>query len=75
MRWMELWEIIPNKKRHGAGWTPPLPLILAAWGEPDMLKIARLREQIEWANEHNALESVDKFLRRLPENEWFHIND
>ena len=40
-----------------------------------MLKIARLREQIEWANEHNALESVDKFLRRLPENEWFHIND
>ena len=29
--WNELWETLPNKKRVGAGWEPPLPLILGAW--------------------------------------------
>jgi hypothetical protein len=28
--WNKLWEILPNKERVGAGWNPPLPLILAA---------------------------------------------
>jgi hypothetical protein len=30
-RWNELWEMLPDRKRVGNGWEPPLPLILAAW--------------------------------------------
>ena len=30
-RWNELWKMLPNRKRIGNGWDPPLPLILAAW--------------------------------------------
>jgi hypothetical protein len=29
-KWHELWEMLPDKKRVGNGWQPPLPLILAA---------------------------------------------
>ena len=27
--WNQLWEMLPNRKRVGLGWEPPLPLILA----------------------------------------------
>jgi len=30
-RWNELWEMLPDCKRVGFGWEPPLPLTLAAW--------------------------------------------
>lgn len=30
-RWSALWELLPNRTRVGAGWQPPLPLILGAW--------------------------------------------
>ena len=49
-KWQQLYEMLPNKKRKGAGWEPSLPLILAAWSEtPAISKILRLREYIEWA--------------------------
>jgi hypothetical protein len=41
-KWNELWEMLPNKKRKGAGWEPALPLILAAWHDtPYLSKISR----------------------------------
>jgi hypothetical protein len=33
MKWNELWEMLPGRKRVGDAWEPPLPLILAAWSE------------------------------------------
>jgi hypothetical protein len=33
MIWNQLWELLPDRRRVGAGWEPPLPLILAAWWE------------------------------------------
>ena len=44
--WQALWEMLPDKKRVGAGWAPPLPLILAAWSGPALTKILRLEEHI-----------------------------
>jgi hypothetical protein len=29
-KWQELYDMLPNKRRVGVGWEPPLPLILAA---------------------------------------------
>ncbi len=73
--WNQLWEMLPEKDRVGAGWTPSPPLILAAWEEPAVLKIMRLKEHFEWTNEHDALTAANSFLRGLPEGRWFHLDD
>jgi hypothetical protein len=75
-RWDALWKMLPERRRVGGGWEPPLPLILAAWHDtPDMLKMLRLREHVEWAAEHGALDSVAGYLRGLREDDWFHRGD
>ena len=75
-RWSALWELLPDRRRVGAGWQPALPLILGAWDEtPAVLKMLRLAEHVEWATEHGALESIARFLRGLREEEWSHLGD
>jgi len=75
-QWQQLYEMLPNKKRKGAGWEPSLPLILAAWWDtPAILKMARLKEHIEWAEAQGCLDQVAFFLRGLPEEQWHHIED
>ena len=74
--WNDLFELLPDRKRSGPGWEPPLPLILAAWHDtPVLLKMLRLTEHIRWAVDRGALESVSGFLRGLREDQWFHIGD
>jgi hypothetical protein len=49
-KWNELWELLPDRRRQGAGWEPPLPLILAAWHDSsDAEKRERLRLHLRWA--------------------------
>jgi hypothetical protein len=50
----------------------PPPLILAAWHVPALWKILRLREQIGYAAEHGKLDRIDRFLRGLREDAWYH---
>jgi len=76
MRWNELYELLPERKRAGGGWEPPLPLILAAWYDtPALLKMLRLAEHVEWADKHGVLNEIDKFLRQLSEVDWHHIGE
>ena len=75
-RWQQLFDMLPDKQRKGAGWEPPPPLILAAWWEtPAMSKMLRLRAHIEWASSHGCLVEVYSFLRELPEDQWHHIGE
>lgn len=75
-RWNELYQMLPGKKRKGAGWEPALPLILAAWWHtPAMSKALRLREHLEWAESHDCLDDVHSFLAALPESEWHHLGE
>ncbi|MBL0353058.1 MAG: hypothetical protein IPP03_10495 [Dechloromonas sp.] len=75
-RWLQLFDMLPDKKLSGAGREPSLPLILAAWWDtPAMSKMLRLREHIEWAASHGCLEEVNMFLRGLPEDQWHHIGE
>ena len=75
-QWEALWEMLPNRKRAGGGWEPALPLILAAsYDTPALLKMLRLKEHIDWAEQHGVLDEVDKFLRSLLESEWAHIGE
>ena len=76
MQWDALWKLLPNRKRVGSGWEPALPLILAAWHDtPALTKILRLEEHIKWADKENALSVISTFLRNLPEDQWFHLNE
>lgn len=73
MKWNELWEMLPNKRRKGTGWEPSLPLILAAWWDtPILLKKLRLREHLEWASQHGCINTVYNFLINLNEDDWYH---
>lgn len=75
-KWNELYVLLPNKRRKGNGWEPPLPLTLAAWwNTPAMPKMLRLREHIEWASEQGCLDAVYTFLVNLKEEEWHHIGE
>ena len=72
-RWVELWELLPERVQVGAGWQPPLPLILAAWHDcSDLQKRLRLAEHIEWAEKRGTLPTVASFLRSLAETDWHH---
>lgn len=73
-KWDELWNMLPDRKRVGAGWSPSAPLILAAWWETsDADKHDRLLYHIRYAAEHDALEQVAMFLRNLREEDWYHF--
>ena len=75
MKWNELYELLPGKKRKGNGWEPSLPLILAAWQDtPIISKKLRLKEHLEWAANHGCLDIVHNFLLKLREEDWFHDN-
>lgn len=75
-RWVELWEMLPARRRLGSGWEPAPPLILAAcWDTPAILKMLRLEEHIRHAEKHGALGVVEQFLRDLTEDQWAHLGD
>ena len=76
MLWNQLWELLPDRKRVGLGWQPPLPLILAAWWETtDQDKQQRLLEHIHWAYDHGVFETINQHLRSLSENQWHYLNE
>lgn len=76
MHWNKVWEMLPDRVRDGASWRPAPPLILAAWWDtPVLLKMMRLQEHIEWADQHGALGQVGSFLRGLREDQWHHLRD
>jgi hypothetical protein len=75
-RWHELWEMLPDHRRVGDGWEPPLPLILAAWWHSSAsMKMQRLAEHIRYAYACGHLMDVDRYLRGLSEDDWAHLTD
>lgn len=75
--WHGLYEMLINRRRSpSGGWTPPLPLILAAWDVTMPIeKQLRFKEHIEWARDNGQLDRIGSYLRALPENEWHHFGE
>ena len=47
------------------------PLVCSDWGRAtDDDKAQRLAEQIQWAVDHDTLQPIAEFLRRLPARQW-----
>jgi hypothetical protein len=75
-RWNELWAMLPNSQRVGGGWSPPIPLILAAWWHTTGFEnMARLREHIVHAADNGVLDEMDYFLRSLSQADWHTTGD
>ena len=75
-RWNEIYELLPNKKRKGLGWKPPIPLILAAWWETsDKEKIERFQLHLKWAAQNHALEVIAGKVKQLDETDWHHKDE
>ena len=75
-RWTELWEMLPNRRRIGGGWEPPLPLILAAWwSSTASMKTQRLADHIRHADAYGRLADINHYLRGLCEEDWAHSAD
>jgi hypothetical protein len=71
--WNRLWEMLPDRKRVGMGWEPPLPLILDAWWNSSPTeKEWRLEEHIRYGLEHGVLDEIDEYLRGLKPDQWFY---
>jgi hypothetical protein len=71
MVWNRLWELLPDRRRVGVGWEPPLPLILAAWWEAsDGDKRSRFHSHLRWACDHGAVESVANLLISMRLEDW-----
>jgi hypothetical protein len=73
LKWNDLYQLLPGTHRVGGGWEPPAPLILGAWHyTDDAQKAARLKDHIEYAAQHGALDQVAAFLKQLGEADWHH---
>jgi hypothetical protein len=71
MVWNRPWESLPGRRRAGAAWEPPLPLILAAWWEAsDSAKRDRFHLHLRWASEHGALDAVADLLSSMKTEDW-----
>lgn len=74
MPWNALWEMLPGKARIGTGWSPPLPLILAAWWDtPALAKKLRFIEHLDWAEQHGAGDTVLDLLESLSPTDWYRL--
>jgi hypothetical protein len=51
----------------------PPPIESAAWSQTtDLHKRLRLREQLDWAQQHGGLHVAHEFVLSLPEDDWHH---
>lgn len=74
--WQRLYDLIPGKIESGPLRQPNPPLVGDAWNVTSaMPKRMCLRDQVEWAEHHGALEAVMQFLKALPEDQWYHVDD
>jgi hypothetical protein len=76
-QWMNLFKLLKQTRQNDTGgWTPPLPLILAAWHHSiPIAKQLRFKEHLEWAEKKGQINEIGIFLRSLKENEWCHYGE
>ena len=76
-QWSELFSMLKNtRQKPSGGWEPPLPLILAAWHHSMPIeKQLRFKDHIAWAQTHNQLEEIGRYLRSLSEEQWCHFGE
>lgn len=75
--WNKLYGLLKNKKQNpNGGWTPSLPLILAAWyNTMPIEKQLRFKEHIKWAEDKGQIDEIGVYVRSLNEDDWYHFGE
>ena len=75
LEWKRLYHCLPQTRRVGNGWSPPLPLTLAAWANTtDEEKRARFHLHVRWAWERGRESELTTFVLSLEAAQW-HFGD
>jgi len=69
MHWDDFYTYLKKFKQPDEP-DPPVPLILAASGESDESKYSRLKNQLQWALDHNCFNEAIEFLRNINLENW-----
>lgn len=72
-KWNELYKLVTKEAKTN---DLALPLILSAWWDsPDKMKELRFKEHLEYAYDNGLIDEVKKFISKLNEAEWHHLED
>ena len=73
-KWADLYNKLPDTKRVGAGYEPPIPLILQAWAHTsDSEKKERFMVHLRWARDKSVLDDILEYLKEFDESEWLRM--
>ena len=68
------WQRLCTLLQEATGRQPPPPMTAGeSAGTPALVKRIRIRDQVEWADQHGQLGAVLDFFQALPEEHWLHI--
>ena len=74
--WNELYDMLPDRKRVGAGSEPPVPLILSAWWHTsDTEKKQRFLIHLRWARDKSVLDKILSYLKELDKGDWIRMGE
>jgi hypothetical protein len=65
--WNRLWELLPERRRVGVGWEPPLE---AWWQTSDSDKRDRFHLHHRWASERGALDAATNLIPNMKPEDW-----
>jgi hypothetical protein len=69
--WNRIWQMLPERRQTGAGWSPPLPLILGAWSEAtDDQKRERFHLHLRWAHDHGTMDTIAGVIASMKPEDW-----
>ena len=75
-KWQQLYQMLRSKALQAPDVEPTPPILVPAWLEtPPLTKRMCFREHVEWAAAHGCIEDVYAFLKRLPEQHWYHMGE
>jgi hypothetical protein len=75
-KWEQLYQMLAVKPQQGSGRKLNPPPVGTAWLEtPPLAKRMFFRDHVEWAAAHECVGDVFSFLRRLPEQHWYHMGE
>lgn len=70
----EDWHLLHDLLKASTGREPPRPMSATELQRSSPLVMrSRVRDQVEWAEQHRQLELVLRFFKTLPEDRWVHI--
>jgi hypothetical protein len=72
-KWLELYAMLPGKKRRGTRCEPPAPLLHVCWRvTSERQKRERFEAHVRHAAREGELARVSRFIYALPRENWIY---